>query len=67
VLSPDHRVVFWVSGPLRCILISTSNPDRHEVVVFDSDTQILTERCHDPEDAAQIAERLRKALVEPRP
>ena len=66
MLSPDHRQVLWVSGPLRCILISTINPDRHEVVVFDNDTQVLTERCRDPEDAAQIATRLWNTLVEPR-
>ena len=55
----------WESGSLRCVLITTKNPETFAVHVFHGDSPVCVERCEDADEAAVIAQRLRQIFIDP--
>jgi hypothetical protein len=53
----------WVSGSLRCVLITTKRPTSFAVHVFDGDSPVCMERCKDAVEAAVVAEQLKQIFV----
>jgi len=65
LLKPDRRHrILWECGTLRCEHIVLRNPDSHTVYVFNGDQAMCLERCANADEAALIAERLRKLFTE---
>lgn len=57
------RHTFWESGSLRCISITTKAPASCAVYVLDGGKSVCMEPCNNPDEAAVLAERMRKLFV----
>jgi hypothetical protein len=64
-LPHDHE--FWASGSLRCVLVAEKTADYSIVQVLDNGTPVASLRCESDEHAIELAERLRKLLLDPTP
>ena len=62
--SRNHHQSMWESGSLRCVLITTKNPETFAVHVFHGDSPVCVERCADAEEALKIAQHFWTVFVD---
>jgi hypothetical protein len=58
------RQTLWESGSLRCISMATKGHTSFAVYVFNGDSLACMEPCNSADEAAVLAERMRKLFVD---
>jgi len=59
---PQHTL--WISGTLRCVMVTADQPRTYTVHVFNRNRSVYSARVDSPDEAAALAERMWDRFVE---